>query len=321
MKIVHWTFHNGSGLHHMARDISEAENKLGLDSITIDTLQPTTWDTGVDADVHVIHSHIPDHIKARAKKLVYVAHGTPEHCFQSAVETGLNSGYGASDPWMMLMHYLQTADVTVTWWPRHRAILQCIGGRHARVEPVPMGIDKTAFAPMPTRGRWVGEPSVLTAENCHYIKWPLDLFMLWPWVFKDVPKATLHSWYLPRDQHRWFMPLVYSNGTAYKSFLSPAPLSQPDLVNAFCSVDFYIGLVRYGDFDRLTMECKSCGCKLISYAGNEYADYWITEGDQRIMAEQLVKILQGETPPRPNPLAPPDISETATAMAKIYETI
>ena len=323
MKVVHWTLVNGSGLHHMAWDISQREVLLGIDSRIVDTLQPITDEiiqSTIDADVHIIHSHIPDSVKAKAKRMIYVAHGTPEHCFQSAVESGLNRGYGAGDSWMMLLHYLQVCDVTVTWWPRHQAILQSLSDKGSRVEIVPMGVDTTVFRPEVSRGKWVGSPSVLTAENCHYIKWPLDLFILWPWVVKELPNASLHAHYLPRDQHRWFMPLVYRNGTAYKCYLSGDPLSQSDLINAMNSVDFYIGLVRYGDFDRLAMEAKACGCKLISYAGNEYADYWITEGDQRRMAEELVAILSGQVTARES-LPAVDISQTAEAMVKIYESL
>jgi len=276
----------------------------------------------VDADVHVLHSHIPDRLllTGKVRKLVYVAHGTPEHCFQSAVEAGLNHGYGAGDAWMMLMNYMRIADATVTWWPRHQAILKSLCDKHTRVELVPMGVDTSIFKPMPSRGRWAGSPSVFTAENCHYIKWPLDLFFLWPWVVREIPDAVLHTQYLPRDQHRWFLPLAMRNGTAYKSYISGNALAQPDLINAMCSTDFVIGLVRYGDFDRLAIEAKACGAKLISYAGNEYADFWITEGDQRRMAEELVAILRGETAPR-NPEPVHDIADTVASMVKIYESI
>ena len=320
MKILHWTLINNSGLHHVARDMSEAEKAQGIDSAIIDTMNPENLKLDVTADVHVIHSHIPDHIKETKPNIVYIAHGTPEHCFQNAVESGLNQGYGAGDAWMMLMHFMQIADVTVTWWPRHQKILQSLSDKNTRIEIVPLGVNTDVFKPQDTRGKWAGEPSVFTSENCHYIKWPLDLFILWPWVTEQIPNARLHAHYLPRDQHRWFMPLVYRNGTAYKTFLSGDPLQQPELINAFCSTDFYLNLVRYGDFDRMTMEAKACGAKVISYIGNEYADYWITEGDQRFMASQLIEILRGEVEPR-DFKATPDISETVTAMVKIYESL
>jgi hypothetical protein len=140
-------------------------------------------------------------------------------------------------------------------------------------------------------------------------------------VSRQVPDAVLHANYLPRDQHRWFMPLINRNGASYKSYIGAAPLAQPDLINALCSTDFFIGLVRYGDFNRLSMEAKACGAKVISYSGNEYADYWIPEGDQRVMAEHLVKILKGETPARKDVLEAPDIADTAARMKELYESL
>jgi len=304
----------------MAEDISKGEQAKGLESMLVDTRGPEIGSIEVEADIHVIHSHIPDRMKMKAKKIVYVAHGTPEHCFQSSVEAGLNQGYGCSDSWMMAQHYLQIADAVVTWWPRHQKIWKSLCDKHTRVEIVPMGIDTKVFKPQPTRGKWAGVPSLLTAENCHYIKWPLDLFILWPWVTEEIPDAVLHAGYLPRDQHRWFFPLINRNGASYKMHVSGNAFEQPELINAYCSTDFYIGLVRYGDFDRMTMESKACGAKLISYRGNEYADYWITEGDQREMAKELIAILKGEVEPR-QPTPPNDISATVDKMVEIYESL
>ncbi len=83
-------------------------------------------------------------------------------------------------------------------------------------------------------------------------------------------------------------------------------------------MDYYIGLVRYGDFNRLCLEANACGARSISYRGNPYSDFWIAEGDQRVMADELVEILNGNVEPRKKEVVP-DISETALAMQKIYE--
>jgi len=117
--------------------------------------------------------------------------------------------------------------------------------------------------------------------------------------------------------HRWFFPLINANGCAYGSHVSPTVFSHTDLRNAFLSTDFVIGLVRYGDFNRLSLEVNATGAKTISYAGNPYSDYWMTEGDQRKMVEELLAILQGKVEPREKEIAP-DISETAKAMIELY---
>jgi hypothetical protein len=88
----------------------------------------------------------------------------------------------------------------------------------------------------------------------------------------------------------------------------------------FNSVDYFIGLVRYGDFNRISLEANATGVKTISYSGNPYSDFWVPEGDQREIAKVLVEILNGNVEPRKKDIVP-DIEETAKGMVKIYERI
>ena len=324
MKICHWSMHNRSGMHRVAESLVAAERVLGLDSILCNLHDGNSFDQTLDADVHVSHTHFPDALRLRLSKplkLVWVGHGTPEHVFQSSVEEGSYKKYGHGDGWMLAQHWLQTADALVTFWPRHQAIWQSLCDKGRTVHCVPLGVDKTFWMPTPTRGKYSGVPSLFTSENCHYIKWPFDLFIVWPWVYPRLTgNAVLHAVYLPTDQHRWFFPLVNRNGCSYGAHISPVAMEPEDLRNAFCSVDYMIGLVRYGDHNRLSLEANACGTKTISYAGNPYSDFWLTEGDQRVMADQLVAILNGEVSPRSKDPVP-DVAETATAMKAIYEGI
>jgi hypothetical protein len=78
--------------------------------------------------------------------------------------------------------------------------------------------------------------------------------------------------------------------------------------------------VRYGDFNRLSLEANACGSKTISYRGNPYSDFWITEGDQRIMADELLAILTGKAEARvKTPVA--ESKDMAAEMFKIYESL
>lgn len=107
------------------------------------------------------------------------------------------------------------------------------------------------------------------------------------------------------------------NGSRYTSFISPSKLSKEQLREFLCAADFYYSPVEYGDFNRMSLEALSCGCKVISYNGNEYSHYWIEDGDQRNQAKQLIQILTGNaTPKEPKPVA--SINETATKMLEIY---
>lgn len=310
-------------MHRVAESTSLAEIALGIDSKNVDcSVRSDEWEDALDADVMVVHTHFPDELRKKVSKplkIVWVAHGTPDHVFQSSVEQGLARSYGHSDPFMLMQFWLRNADARVTFWPRHKWIYDRLVDKGTKIHLVPLGIDKEFWAQGVSRGKYQGTPSVFTAENAHYIKWPYDLFTIWPFVNEEIPSAKLHAVYVPRDMHRWFFPLVNANGASYGSHISDITLGPEDLRNVFRSVDFYCGLVRYGDFNHIGLQANAAGTKTISYAGNEHSDYWITEGDQRFMAKQLLDIVSGVTPARSDKTPVVDLADTARGMISIYE--
>jgi len=307
----------------MAEQFAINEQKLGIDAVLVDFADAAQFEAVADADIHVNHTHIPDVMRKKVTKpfkTVWIGHGAVEHAFQTSVEQGLIKGYGAADGWMLSQYWLQHADAIVTFWPRQQAIWQSMCDKGRTVHCVPMGVDLDFWKPVPSNGRFLGNPSLFTAENAHYCKWPLDLFICWPWVYPEIENSYLHAIYMPNDQHRWFFPLINRNGAHYRMIPSPLTFGPEELRNAFCSTDYYIGMVRYGDFNRICLEANASGAKTISYRGNEYSDYWITEGDQRVMAQELTAILKGEILPR-DKLPVPNALDTSREMLKIYEGI
>ena len=323
MKVCHWVMMNGSGMRHVAESMANNEKKLGLDSYLCDFAKPDDYLMHVDADVHVAHTHFPDSFAEKITKpfkRVWIAHGGFDHVFQNSVETGLNKGYGAGDSFMLCQHQLRTCDASVTFWPRQQAIWQSMCDKNTKVHLVSLGVEKDFWKPMESRGKYLGSPSLFTAENAHFCKWPLDLFIMWPWVWPKISGSYLHAIYLPQDQHRWWSPFINRNGTAYRAIVSASRFEQTELRNAFVSCDYYIGLVQKGDFNRVCLEANACGIKTISYRGNPYSDYWLTEGDQREMARELIAILKGEVEPRKKDEVP-DAIETAKAMKENDESL
>lgn len=309
-------------MHRVCENIVAAERALGIDAVHMDCgVRSEEWDSAMDADVHVVHTHFPQELRkkvAKPLKIAWVAHGTPDHVFQSSVEAGLGASYGHADPFMLMQYWLKNADARITFWPRHQWIYQRLVDKGSKVHHVPLGVDRAFWGAGVSRGKYEGTPSVFTAENPHYIKWPYDLFTIWPQVFDALDGAKLHACYLPRDMHRWFFPLVNSNGAAYGSHLSPITFPHEELRNVFKSIDFFIGLVRYGDFNQIALQASAAGATSISYVGNPYADYWIHEGDQRVMADELTAILKGDVEKRAKDPVP-DLADTAKAMQTIYE--
>ncbi|MDE2022311.1 MAG: hypothetical protein KGI71_05380 [Patescibacteria group bacterium] len=329
MKIRHWSLCNGSGLAGVAQSLADGETAAGHDSKVVNsTLQDDSWIEAESADVAVVHSHLPNPVQDRIRKagkkqaVVWVGHGTPDHVFQSAAEYAQSGGYGHPEPLMLLHHWLKDADAHVTFWERHQWIYQRLAGKRTPIHLVPLGVHKAFWSAGASRGKFDGAPSVFTAENPHYIKWPYDLLTLWPDVAEalDGGMAKLHAIYIPRDMHAVFYPWAYANGAAYYGFLSPSTFDAEGLRNAFQSTDFTVGLVRYGDHNQLSMQANAAGAKTISYRGNPYADYWVTEGDQRVIAQELTAILAGRVAPREKTPVP-DLTEMVAAMLAVYEDV
>ena len=314
-------------MHRVAEAISLAERAIGIDStlVNYDSSAPlSTYDNVRNADIHIAHTHVRDDFLnslTTPYKLIWVSHGTPEHVFQGAVEAGQSGAYGHADGWMLAQHWLRTAHAIVTFWPRHQYIWQSMCDKRTGVSCVPLGVDKSFWKPIPNSPPYVGNPSVLSCENPHYIKWPLDLLLAWPEVARSVPGAPcLHLAYLTQNLHRWFFPLVNRNGSSYTSYITTYPLQPESLRGTMSGINFFVGLVRYGDFNMLSHQANACGMKTISYHGNEYSDFWIHEGDQRNLAQELTAILSGAVKPRAkSPI--PDISDTAKAMSSLYSSL
>ena len=319
LKICHWVMRNGSGMNNVASSLCEGEKKIGLDSVLADPLgseEQFVW----DADINVSHTHIPPEVLAKSKApTVWVAHGSPEHVFRTSME---KTSYGQSDSWMLCQNWLRRADACVTFWERNRRIWQSMCQRGRTVDLVTLGVDKKFWKKVPSRGAYAGKPSVLTAENAVWEKTPLDLLLVWGTEIREaIPKAALHCLYIPHNMHRWVFPLVNANGTSYGAYISGTVLGHEELRNAFNSVDYYIGLVRYGEFNRMSLEANASGCKTISYRGNPYSDFWLDEGDQfTYLVPQLTKILKGETEPRKKKKVP-DIGVTVKEFSQIYERL
>lgn len=308
---------NGSGMHRVAENISQLEREYGLNSAVQDSFLEGDQEWAMDADIQVLHTHIPDKVFRGTKgKIVYIIHGTPEHIFSSAVEGGLNHGYGASDPFMMALYWIKKADVIVTFWERHRDIWKTLMDKRALVEYVPLGVDTTFWKPVESLGKYAGTPSLFTAENPHYLKWPLDLAITVPWISEKMPDVRFHFAYVARDQHRWWFPLLTHNGCSYVSYIAGEKFSPEKLRNAFVSTDFYVSTVRYGDYNNICLEAKASGAKVISFEGNEFADYWIPEGDQRKMSARIYSILKGEEPRVTKPV--PSLQEMAKGLLEVY---
>jgi hypothetical protein len=69
------------------------------------------------------------------------------------------------------------------------------------------------------------------------------------------------------------------------------------------------------------MEAGASGLPVISYPENAYADSWLHEGDQRMMARDLIAIGRGDVAPRADKTPIPTEEVMSRAMLAVYEAI
>jgi hypothetical protein len=331
VKTCHWTKFNVSGLAHVAASCAEAERRLGHEAVLMNIDKPEEWIAGpaLDADIHVVHSAFPEiqrhRIKAatgRFPKLVFVSHGIPEHVVELASNALLSDTYAPVDLWMNLRHWLKTADAFVVFTERQQAIYRTMVPRATTIDLVPLGVDLAFWANgTPTTAHLDGSPAVWMSENQHRIKWALDVFEAWPFVLEQHPSAHIHAHYIPLDMHRVLVDLANTNGAAFAATISSRTFDHANLRDFWKGADFMLATTRYGDNTLLTMQAEAASLKTISYTGNQYASYWMPEGDQRVMADVLAKIFRGETEPRSDKLPVPDILDLGRGMVAIYERV
>lgn len=333
MKVVHWCMNNRSGMHAVAESMARAELLMGVEAKVLDPFEfekdPEASEWALDADVHVGHTHIPDRFRGKSFKrqltkpwrVVFPVHGTPELIFEQSVESAKTNGYGSGRSYAGHQIGMQNADAILSFVPRQRDLLDLATDRHTIVDLIPMGIDTAFWSGGESKGKYVGAPSFFNCENAEPFKWAMEVLRVWPWIYRGLGEnAALHIANIPTDVLRFVDGLALRNGSLQGAYVGSWSYDHDNLRNILKSVDYYISTVRYGDFNRISLEAGAAGLKVISYTGNEYADFWMPEGDQRNVAKALIAIGNGEVEPRVKPPIPTE-KEMGEATVHVYERI
>jgi hypothetical protein len=330
VKIIHWSMLNHSGMHHVAESMARAELAMGVESRLMDPFDKdqSGWEMALDADIHVAHTHIPEKMgtipwrRAIVKpyKMVFPVHGTPEHFFENSVKEGVTNGYNAGVSYIHHQHGMQQADAIMSFVPRQQWLFDLATDKSTVVDLIPMGVDHAYWVGGASKGKYAGEPSVLTCENQHEFKWGVPIASVWQYVRREVDNAILHWSAIPLDLHRFVFPMLARYGS-YGTVVGSWSYAADTLRDIFKSIDFYVSPVRYGDFNRLSMEASAAGAKVISFPGNDYADFWMHEGHHRAMADDLIRILSGQEPPRAEKKPAPTEADMARVTINVYNRV
>lgn len=320
MKSLHWCSPNNSGMHHVAASMVRAELALGVEARMLDPHDSTKtgWELAAEADIHINHTHLPDEF--RHKPFVFPHHGTPELIFELSVRESEGNPYNAGTGQAQHFRLMQDADAIVCFVPRHRDIFDLMTDKHTIVDLVPMGMDTAFWSAGVSPGRYAGKPSFLSCENAYPFKWAVDFLRVWKWVRDELADATLHVTNLPTNTLEQVKIMTARTGAVYGTVAGSWSYDANNLRNIFKQVDFYLSCVRFGDFNRMSMEAGASGLPVISYPGNPYADYWITEGDIRSAVKDLIAIGKGDVQPRAKAPIPSE-QDMGQAMVHIYERV
>lgn len=316
-------------MHHVAASMARAELAQGVEARLVDPFDPAQqgWDLTLDADIHVSHTNIPERIGAhvfqqsctKPYRWVFPIHGTPEHVFESSIQDASTNGYNTGVSYAQHQWGMQNADAIMTFVPRHQWLYQIGTDKHTIVDLIPMGIDTHFWTGGASPGKYAGLPSFFSCENQHAFKWGIYLMRMWSRVREGLPSAVLHVANLPTNIQRFADMLVARYG-ARGVVAGSWRYDHPQLRDIMRSMDFYVSPVRYGDVNRACLEASAAGLRVISYPGNDYADYWMHEGDDRLTARDLIEIGKGEIAPRSKTPVPTE-ADMARAAINVYERV
>ena len=300
-KIVNWSTLSeyGSGMHEMARELSDAENLVpGVESGVCCTMNrepmvlhqgkfvkatdhpelvqgaryiTKSWDWAKDADVNVIHSHIPIDFP-KMKNRVLVAHGTPEHCLHNE----LNS---RNTPLSTTIDSIMECELTVTLIKRHLQYWREYAP--AKVYFAPGGVDLSRYLPVPTPGMdkdpypFTGRPAVMYAEQWRDIKLPFTLFHAAKFAWRRLPALRLEVMNLPLGRSAtnparqlgffWQKMVAKLNADMICEIFTEARLTQ--IEKYYRGASMYVSPCWKGDISRCGMEAMATGTPVLALEG------------------------------------------------------
>lgn len=276
--------------HQSDMAVNHAEDE-GKEPMTDGWLKSISWEEAKKADVWVMHSAIPEPLKALKKKKVCVAylHGPTEHMLLKEWAKGGSS-------FNIHVNLLWEYDATVCLNTHEYDIMKFYDERGGRCRYIPNSIDLEKFEDIHP-WQFKHHPAILSCDTPRIEKLPFHIIWAMPFLQEDykLPDARLNIYSLPLEpiatwrgifcrSHQWKLEKCCENIQLANNNLKP--------FQAGADIGFnnnYSGIAS-----RVTMEMMACGMPVVSYGG-EYTKYHAKIFDLPSIAEQINRCWQDLT--------------------------
>lgn len=298
--IVHWTNWSPrkSGMFESVRDQVKYERKLGLQSDMADPhdknrggrpeiddgwFSAISWEQAKKADIHVLHSWIPDEIKKiKGKKRVAVLHGPNEHMLWKEFTSNRKD-----ESFNLHLRILWEYDATVVHYEHERRILELYDEKD-RLHYIPNSIDLDRYTDKEiSKWKYQNHPAILSCDTMRLEKLPAQIIWAMPRIAKRIPTARLTIFSLPLEGiSTWRNIFCKNKEREIEGLCENIQLEISDLRPFMAGADIGFNNNMSGIHSRAQMEMMAMGVPVIAYGG-EYTPYVARIWDLDSIAEQI----------------------------------
>lgn len=301
MYIVHWTNWSPrqSGMFESVKDQIKYERKAGLQSdmadpndkskegrVDIDDgwLSPISWENAKKADIHVLHSWIPDEIKKdKTKKHIAVLHGPSEHMlWKEWISERKEEAFN------LHINILWKYDATVVL-NKHELDIMELYDEHGKLHYIQNSIDLERYQTDEFSWKYNNHPAIMSCDVVRLEKLPAHIMWAMPRIVKRIPQARLNLFSLQLEPIATYRNIFCrSKGRNLEHLCESIQLENKNLQPFMRGADIGFNNNVSGIASRVTMEMQAMGVPVISYGGT-YTPYIAKIWDLDSIAEQVVR--------------------------------
>jgi glycosyltransferase involved in cell wall biosynthesis len=270
-----------AGLESDFAEMNE-KHKEGRAVIDDGWFSPIPWTKAKEADIHVLHSWIPNEIRElKGKKFVAVLHGPNEHMFWKEWVSERKE-----EAFNLHINILWKYDATVVLNKHEFDILE-LYDEHNRLHYIPNSIDLERYQGEEMTWKYTNHPAIISCDVLRLEKLPIHIIWAMPRIAKRIPEARLNIFSLALEPIATYRSVFCrSKERNLEHLCENIQLENNNLTPFMKGADIGFNNNVSGIASRVTMEMQAMGVPVISYGG-EYTPYIAKVWDLDSIAEQV----------------------------------